>query len=119
LSLKSGETAVIGGLSKTEFVEEETGIPYLWKIPVVGKYLFGSTKKTKIQREIVVLVTMGLVDPEKPSTTAGLPKNPVMSRDYVNGTKKEPGDYSRDELMHMFRLDEKPTRTGIYENENF
>ncbi len=107
-SLKSGETAVIGGLSKTEFVEIETGIPYLWKIPWIGPYLFGSTQKERRQREIVVLVTMGLVDPEKPDRKAGLPKNAVMSREYVNGVNKEPGDYTREELIRMYRQDEKP-----------
>jgi len=107
-SLKSGETAVIGGLSKTEFVELETGIPYLWKIPLIGKYLFGATERTRRQREIVVLVTMGLVDPEKPEKAAGLPKNAFISREYVNGNKKEPGDHTREELIRMYRQDEKP-----------
>jgi len=107
-SLKSGETAVIGGLSKTEFVEMETGIPYLWRIPLIGKYLFGSTERTRRQREIVVLVTMGLVDPDKPEKGAGLPKNAFISREYVNGNKKEPGDHTREELIRMYRQNEKP-----------
>jgi len=107
-SLKSGETAVIGGLSKTEFEEIETGIPYLWRIPVIGPYLFGSTQKVRRQREIVVLVTMGLVDPETPDKAAGLPKNAFISREYVNGKNKEPGDYTREELIEMYRQNEKP-----------
>jgi len=107
-SLKSGETAVIGGLSKTEFQEFETGIPYLWKIPLIGKWLFGSTDKVRRQREIVVLVTMGLVDPEKPEKGAGLPKNAFITRQYVNGEKKEPGDFTNEELRRMYRQDEKP-----------
>jgi len=107
-SLKSGETAVIGGLSKTEFQEIETGIPYLWKIPIIGPYVFGYTKTVRRQREIVVLVTMGLVDPETPDKAAGLPKNAVISREYINGNKKEPGDRTYDELKRMYRQDEKP-----------
>jgi len=107
-SLKSGETAVIGGLSKTEFQEMETGIPYLWKIPVIGPYFFGYTKKVRRQREIVVLVTMGLVDPESPDKAAGLPKNAVISREYIKGDRKEPGDYTKEELIRMYRQDEKP-----------
>jgi len=107
-SLKSGETAVIGGLSKTEFQDMETGIPYLWKIPIIGPYLFGYTSKVKRQREIVVLVTMGIVDPDSPEKGAGLPKNAFISREYVNGSKKEPGDYTREELIRMYRQNEKP-----------
>jgi len=107
-ALKSGETAVIGGLSRTQFQEKETGIPYLWKIPLIGPYLFGKTEKVRQQREIVILVTMGLVDPEKPEKAAGLPKNAVIAREYVTGHKKEPGDHTREELIRMYRQDEKP-----------
>jgi len=107
-SLKSGETAVIGGLSKTEYQEIENGIPYLWKIPVIGPYVFGYTKKVRRQREIVIFVTMGLVDPETPDKDAGLPKNAFISREYVNGRKKEPGDRTYEELKRMYRQDEKP-----------
>jgi len=102
-SLKSGETAVVGGLSRTEVAEYESGIPYLWKIPLIGPYLFGYKEKIHRQREIVVLVTMGLVDPEAPDKAAGLPKNAVISREYVTGKKKEPGDYSREELTDKYR----------------
>ena len=107
-SLKSGETAVIGGLSKTEFQEMETGIPYLWRIPVIGPYLFGYTEKVRRQREIVVLVTVGLVDPETPDKAAGLPKNAVIAREYVKGDSKEPGDHTKEELREMYHKDLKP-----------
>ena len=107
-SLKSGETAVIGGLSKTEFQEMETGIPYLWRIPIIGPYLFGYTEKVRRQREIVVLVTVGLVDPETPEKAAGLPKNAFIAREYVNGDSKEPGDHTKEELREMYHKDLKP-----------
>ena len=107
-SLKSGETAVIGGLSKTEFQEMESGIPYLWRIPIIGPYLFGYTEKVRRQREIVVLVTVGLVDPETPDKAAGLPKNAVIAREYVKGDSKEPGDHTKEELREMYHKDLKP-----------
>jgi len=64
--------------------------------------------KRRRQREIVVLVTMGLVDPEDPDKAAGLPKNAFIAREYVDGKKKEPGDYTNEELKRMYRQDEKP-----------
>ena len=107
-SLKSGETAVIGGLSKTEYQDMETGIPYLWRIPIIGPYLFGYTEKVRRQREIVVLVTVGLVDPEMPDKAAGLPKNAFIAREYVKGDSKEPGDHTKEELREMYHKDLKP-----------
>ena len=39
-TLKSGQTAVIGGLSKTEEYDYDNGIPYLCDIPWIGNKLF-------------------------------------------------------------------------------
>ena len=96
-SLKSGETAVIGGLAKTEHEDIDTGIPILSKIWGL-RWLFGQRTRINRQREIVVLVTMGLVDAEQPELKAGMPKNAFLSREYLDGTKKEPGDNTREEL---------------------
>jgi len=96
-SLKSGETAVIGGLAKTEHEDVDSGIPFLSKIWGL-KWLFGQSTRLTRQREILVLVTMGLVDPENPDKKAGMPKNAFLSREFINGEKKEPGDLTKDEL---------------------
>ena len=96
-SLKSGETAVIGGLAKTEHEDIDTGIPILSKIWGL-RWLFGQRTRINRQREIVVLVTMGLVDAEQPELKAGMPKNAFLSREYLDGTKKEPGDNTKEEL---------------------
>jgi len=62
------------------------------------KWLFGQSTRITRQREILVLVTMGLVDPEQPEMKAGMPKNAFLSREYLDGTKKEPGDHTKEEL---------------------
>lgn len=91
-TLKDGQTAVIGGLSKTEEVEVDNGIPYLRSIPWIGNKLFGSKSRVKEQREIIVFVTVGLSDPDSVKPDEGLPKNAVLGRMYTNGDSKEPGD---------------------------
>lgn len=91
-TLKDGQTAVIGGLSKTIEVDKDDGIPYLRDIPWIGDKLFGSKYRAKEQREILVFVTVGLCDPDNVLTDAGLPKNAVLGRTYTDGTRKEPGD---------------------------
>jgi len=91
-TLKSGQTAVIGGLSKTIEYDVDGGIPYLRDIPWIGDKLFGSKTRTKEQREIIVFVTVGISNPDNVEADVGLPKNAVLGRGYIDGTRKEPGD---------------------------
>ena len=91
-TLKSGQTAVIGGLSKTYEYDYDNGIPYLCDIPWIGNKLFGGKTRQKEQREIIIFVTVGLADPEDVKSETGLPKNAVLGRTYTNGMRKEPGD---------------------------
>ena len=91
-TLKDGQTAVIGGLSRTIEYDIDGGLPYLSDIPWIGDKLFGSKTRTKEQREIILFVTVGLSDPDRTEPDVGLPKNAVLGRTYTNGTRKEPGD---------------------------
>ena len=91
-TLKDGHTAVIGGLSKTDEVDIDTGIPWLRDIPWIGDKLFGGKSRHKQQHEIIVFVTVGTSDPDNTPMDAGLPKNAVLGRGYTDGTRQEPGD---------------------------
>ena len=91
-TLKNGQTAVIGGLSKTVEQDRDDGIPYLRDIPWIGDKLFGGKVRYKEQKEILVFVTVGMSDPENVPLDAGLPKNAVLGRTYTDGTRQEPGD---------------------------
>ena len=91
-NMRSGSTAVIGGLSRTVETQVDNGIPVLRSIPWIGPRLFGSMERVKEQREIIVFVTVGLVNPREMARDAGLPKNAVLGRQYVEGQKLEPGD---------------------------
>ena len=91
-TMKDGATAVIGGLSKTTEGDVDSGIPYLRKIPWIGPKLFGWKSRGKVQKEIIVCVTLGMADPADLPADVGLPKNAVVGREYVLGRKFEPGD---------------------------
>ena len=91
-SMKDGATAVIGGLSKTTEEDIDSGIPYLRKIPWIGPKLFGWKSRGKVQKEIIVCVTLGMADPADLPADVGLPKNAIVGREYVLGRKFEPGD---------------------------
>ena len=91
-TMKDGATAVIGGLSKTTEEDIDSGIPYLRKLPWIGPKLFGWKSRGKVQKEIIVCVTLGMADPADLPADVGLPKNAVVGREYIAGRKFEPGD---------------------------
>ena len=90
--MKDGATAVIGGLSKSAEEDVDSGIPYLRKIPWVGQKLFGWKSRQKVQKEILVFVTIGIADPSNLPKDIGLPKNAILGREFVRGNQLEPGD---------------------------
>ena len=91
-TMKDGATAVIGGLSKSAEEDVDSGIPYLRKIPWIGQKLFGWKSRQKVQKEILVFVTIGIADPSNLPKDVGLPKNAILGREFVRGIQFEPGD---------------------------
>jgi type IV pilus assembly protein PilQ len=61
LTVKSGETAVIGGTYVNSETDTDEGIPYLMDIPLFGK-LFKSKASTKNNRELLVFITPKLLN---------------------------------------------------------
>jgi type IV pilus assembly protein PilQ len=55
-----GQTAVIGGLIRTNEGKIKTGVPLLMDIPILG-FLFSNTSTAKTQRELVIFVTPKLL----------------------------------------------------------
>lgn len=106
-TMADGKTAVIGGLTETVEGNTDSGIPLLRKIPWIGPRLFGWKSREKTQYEIIVFVTVGIVDGNMIERDAGMPKNAVIGRGLFDGTIKEPGDRSDEE---MFNLEQKPSK---------
>lgn len=90
-TMKDGSTAVIGGLSRTTEDDVDSGIPYLRKIPWIGPKLFGWKSRQKVQKEIIICVTIGIANPEDLPSDIGLPTNAIIGREYVSGKRLEPG----------------------------
>ncbi|NNE43437.1 MAG: hypothetical protein HKN12_04460 [Gemmatimonadetes bacterium] len=61
--VKNGQTAVIGGLIRSNESSVQTGVPFLMDIPLVG-YLFRSTNKVKEERELLIFVTPTIIEPD-------------------------------------------------------
>lgn len=62
ITIKDGETAVIGGVFNTSEAESFSAVPYLHKIPLIG-WLFKSTlPNAKTQSELLVFLTPHILD---------------------------------------------------------
>ncbi len=60
VAINSGETIVLGGLIQDIESQAESGIPFLYKLPLIGK-LFGATNNTARRTELIVLITPHVV----------------------------------------------------------
>jgi len=60
LTVKDGETAVIGGIVRDENRQEREGWPGLMNIPLVG-YLFSNKRKEKSLDELIMFITPTIV----------------------------------------------------------
>ena len=58
--VKDGQTLVLGGLIRETGTEGQSGIPVLYKIPVLGA-LFGQTTQEEGRTELIVLITPRVV----------------------------------------------------------
>ncbi|NQS99784.1 MAG: secretin and TonB N-terminal domain-containing protein [Candidatus Omnitrophica bacterium] len=66
--IKDGETIVIGGLIKEETVDYVKKVPILGDIPIL-KYLFSKTNKTVDTTDLMIFVTVKLLDSDQEQTT--------------------------------------------------
>lgn len=56
VAVQSGDTVVLGGLIKNNQNQGESGVPGLYRLPVIGK-LFGTTSESAERTELLVLIT--------------------------------------------------------------
>lgn len=61
VSVTSGQTIMLGGLVRTEKSVSDTGIPVLKDIPLIGRYLFGSTENKDDAKELMIFLTPHVV----------------------------------------------------------
>ncbi len=59
--VNDGETAVIGGLTRTTVTRSRAGIPYLVDLPFIGK-LFGTSLTSERKQDLLILITPHIID---------------------------------------------------------
>ena len=57
ISVKSGETVILGGLVRNENTKTDSKVPILGDIPFIGPYLFGSTRSADNRSELLIFLT--------------------------------------------------------------
>lgn len=62
VTVPDGETLILGGLELHSIRNDQTGIPFLMDLPVLG-YLFGSTTKQRERTELVFFLTFRIWAP--------------------------------------------------------
>ncbi|MGA9335966.1 MAG: type II secretion system secretin GspD [Rudaea sp.] len=60
VAVQSGQTVLLGGMIKDSDIDQQTGLPLLSKIPIIGN-LFGNTSKHHTRTELIVLITPRVV----------------------------------------------------------
>ena len=56
VAVQNGQSVVLGGLIRDEQQEGQGGVPGLYSLPVIGS-LFGTTERSKLRNELVVVLT--------------------------------------------------------------
>ncbi|MBS0383472.1 MAG: type II secretion system secretin GspD [Proteobacteria bacterium] len=56
VAVQSGQTVLLGGLIQQTDTTQDNGVPFLNRIPVLGR-LFGTTDRNKSRTELIVLIT--------------------------------------------------------------
>lgn len=60
--IPSGATIVLGGLISDEKENDDKGIPYINRVPILGPLLGNHTVKSKVRRELVVMIQPIVID---------------------------------------------------------
>jgi type II secretory pathway component GspD/PulD (secretin) len=79
LVAQDGQTIIIGGLIREDVTQSKSGIPILYKIPVIGS-LFGSTVNEKTRNELIILLT--------PRVMRTVEEAKIVTSDYIDRFSK-------------------------------
>ena len=77
-SLGDGRTAAIGGMIETDDSDTQSKVPLLGDIPLLGDWLFSYKSRVKSQKEVLIFVTVALVDPLATTATTQLPSETAL-----------------------------------------
>lgn len=80
-NLRSGDTLVMGGLSRLDTTDLVTQTPFFGNIPIIG-WLFKSTQKTIVKTNLSILVNVNQTSPKPNKVSSLYTQNKVQSAEY-------------------------------------
>jgi type IV pilus assembly protein PilQ len=69
-----GDTLVIGGVMRSEESKIDTGVPWIYKVPVLG-WLFKQENTQRTKRELLIFVTPKIIKPDIVRERSELPRS--------------------------------------------
>lgn len=91
LVVKDGHTIIIGGLIRDDTNLSRSGVPWLYKIPILG-WLLGYSEDTKSRQELVILLT--------PHVITNQAQAKEITSEYIdNITERSEGRITKEELL--------------------
>ncbi|MHB8770455.1 MAG: secretin N-terminal domain-containing protein [Syntrophales bacterium] len=97
LVVQDGQTIVIGGLIREDTNKSQEGIPFLYRIPIIG-WLFGGLREEAKRTELIILLTPTVIKNQKDA-------NSLSSKFIDKMSETSQGRIKREELVR-----EKPPR---------
>jgi len=108
VSVRSGETIVLGGLIRDNKTRGKQGIPVLYDLPVVGN-LFGATTVSTVRTELLVMITPRVIRSEQDVRDIG-----SEIRNRMQGLRSLQGE-ARQSLSRLERVPEVPRASALPE----
>jgi type II secretory pathway component GspD/PulD (secretin) len=106
--VKEGSTVIIGGLRKEQKTESSEGIPYLSKIPFLGKFFSVKSNANEVS-ELLIIMTPKIITGEVLVTSAGLSKTDKVALKSTQDYEDTQVEKLKDQLSNevFVPLDEK------------
>ena len=79
VSVENRQTIVMGGLTRTERINSESGIPILKDIPWIGKWLFSQVEQREKRSELLVFITPYVLDDAESAQAEALRRKKSIS----------------------------------------
>jgi general secretion pathway protein D len=108
-SLKDGQVAILGGLTKNQTEISYTGVPFLSKIPIIGPLFFSNKKHTEDKTKLFMIVR---ITKTKPRFEGGMGK--------ISRRMASVADYALAESDHddeLFSSIKDPITRWIFEDQ--
>jgi general secretion pathway protein D len=95
VSVRNGDTIMLGGFISSSKTKDKSGVPLLMNIPVLG-YLFRSTADTSQRVELIVLIRPTVLpNPEDAALTA------TLQRNRMPGVRAAQQDFDQDQAVRI------------------